>query len=86
MKASQFAGTITIAEAARLSGVHPNSLRYWINRGDVETVPTPLGKLVVRESLNEYLRTREEPREQPTVKRRGKNLTAAEMARLFNER
>jgi transposase-like protein len=50
--------TTTIAEGARQAGVSPNAVRKWIRAGHIEAVPTPLGKLVVRESLNEYLRDR----------------------------
>jgi len=50
--------TLTIAEAARQAAMHPNSLRYWIERGHVEAVTTPLGRVIVRESLEEFLRNR----------------------------
>ena len=54
--------TISIAEAARRAGMHPNTLRYWIQRRCLETVGTPLGRVVVRESLDEFLRDREQKR------------------------
>ena len=50
--------TVTIAEAARRMRITPNGLRYWIERGRIETVPTPLGRLVVEESLSAFLRER----------------------------
>jgi len=52
--------TITIAEAARQAGFSANAMRYWIRRGQVDAINTPLGRLIVRESLEEFLRDRAE--------------------------
>ena len=51
--------TITIAEAGRRAGVVPNTVRQWIAAGKVKSVPTPLGRLVVTGSLEEYVRIRQ---------------------------
>ena len=55
---TQMMETITISEAARLGCMTPNGLRYWIERGAIETVRTPLGRVVVRESFEGFLRNR----------------------------
>ena len=48
----------TIAEAARRGGVHVNTVRKWIDRGHLQVVATPLGRVIVRESLEDFLRDR----------------------------
>ena len=58
MMLAELTHTVTIAEAGRRAGVHVNSIRNWIERGHVEVVATPLGRVVVRESLEEFLRNR----------------------------
>jgi len=55
--------TITIAEAARKTGITSNGLRHWIFKGDIETIETPLGKLVVAKSFDEFLEEREAKKE-----------------------
>lgn len=65
---AQLANTITIAEAARRLSLSPTTMRYWIRRGQVETISTPLGKLVVTESLEEFRRNRSE-RQEETLER-----------------
>jgi len=55
---AELADTMTISEAARYSAMTPNGLRYWIERGEVETIRTPLGRVVVRESFESFLRNR----------------------------
>ncbi len=50
--------TITISEAARRAGFSANALRYWIDRGHVEVVATPLGRVVVQKSLEAFLQHR----------------------------
>ena len=54
--------TVTIAEGARRAGMTANGLRYWISRGAVSTVPTPLGRVVVKDSLDRFLESRKEKR------------------------
>lgn len=48
----------TIAEAARRGGVHVNTVRKWIDRGHLQVVATPLGRVIIRESLEQLLRDR----------------------------
>ncbi len=55
----QFADTVTIADGARQARLSPHTLRYHIKRGQIETMMTPLGRLVIRESLETFLRSRE---------------------------
>jgi len=52
------ASTMTIAEAARRADMHPNSLRYWIERGVLKTHATPLGRLVDRQSFEDFVSAR----------------------------
>ncbi len=62
--------TISIAQAARQADdVHPNTVRDWIRRGYVDSVLTPLGKVVVRESLEEFLRARSQDGDSKTLSR-----------------
>jgi len=55
---AELSHTITIAEGARQAGFSANAMRYWIARGHVQVVATPLGRVIVRESLEEFLRSR----------------------------
>jgi len=50
--------TISIARAAREAGVHVNTVRRWIDGGHVAVVPTVYGRMVLMESLEEFLRNR----------------------------
>ncbi len=50
---------ITIARAAREAGMTTNGMRYHLERGRVETQQTPLGRVVVRKSLEQFLEGRE---------------------------
>jgi hypothetical protein len=50
--------TISIASAARHAAIHPNAVRDWLRRGLVEGVRTPLGTVVVANSLEAYLQRR----------------------------
>jgi len=50
--------TITIAEGARRVDISANGLRHWIRKGELDVVPTPLGNLVVKRSLEEFLKQR----------------------------
>lgn len=56
--AVELTDTITIAEAARRCGVHPNSVRDWAAQGRIETISTPLGKLVISTSLEAFRQRR----------------------------
>ncbi len=51
-------GLISITDAARQVGVHPNTLRNWANRGLVEAVRLPSGHR--RFTIAEIHRIREE--------------------------
>lgn len=55
---AELSGTTTIAESARRAHLSPQTLRYHIKRGQIETVMTPLGRLVIRKSLEEFLQNR----------------------------
>ncbi len=55
---AELAQTTTIAEGARMAGLAPQTLRYHIRRGQIETVMTPLGRLILRNSLEKFLRSR----------------------------
>lgn len=61
---AQLADTITIAESARAAQLAPQTLRYHIRRGQIETVMTPLGRLVIRQSLENFLRNRAQQAEE----------------------
>ncbi len=63
---AKMAHCLTIAEAARRAEMHPNNLRYWMRRGAVETVQTPLGRVVVRDSLEEFVKLRADQRHATT--------------------
>lgn len=56
---TQEPAVVTIAESARRLGITPNGLRYWIRRGHIETVATPLGRVVLAESLRAFIASRE---------------------------
>ncbi len=58
MIATQEQSVMTIAEAAQLAHMTRNGLRYWVDRGHIRVVFTPYGRLVVRESFEEFLRQR----------------------------
>lgn len=49
---------MTIAEAARQSGVHPNTIRYWIEAGKIGAMETGLGKVVSTESFMQWAEDR----------------------------
>jgi len=55
--------TITIAEAARKTGLTSNGLRHWIFKGEIEIVQTPLGRLVVAKSFDAFLEKRQAKKE-----------------------
>jgi len=55
---AELAQTTTIAEGARMAGLTPQTMRYHIRRGQIETVMTPLGRLVMRKSLAKFLERR----------------------------
>ena len=50
--------TLTIAEAARRASLHPNTLRYWILKGEIRAEVTPLGRVVRADSFEAFLRSR----------------------------
>ncbi len=54
----ELTSTISISDAARRAGMTPNGLRYWLEREQVETIKTPLGRVIVQESLEAFLRNR----------------------------
>jgi predicted site-specific integrase-resolvase len=56
----ELSDTLRIVDAAKEAGYTPNGLRYWIGNGTIATVRTPLGRLVIRESLQEFLESRAE--------------------------
>ncbi len=56
----ELSDTLRIVDAAKEAGYTPNGLRYWIGNGTIATVRTPLGRLVLRESLQEFLESRAE--------------------------
>ncbi len=58
------AATTTIDEAVRRLDMSPNGLRYWIRRGRIRTVVTPLGRVVLEESLREFTALRGKAKEQ----------------------
>ncbi len=62
------ADVVTIAAAARATGAHTNTIRSWIARGDLQAVQTPLGRVVLKESLDAFLAIRAE-RQSETVER-----------------
>jgi len=63
---TQMADTVTIAESGRRAGMHPNNIRYWVLKGRLEAIPTPLGKVITRASLERFLEDRER-RQKETV-------------------
>ena len=50
--------TLTIAEAARRAAMHPNTLRYWIAKGEISAEATPLGRVVRADSFEAFLSRR----------------------------
>jgi len=50
--------TLTIAEAARRASMHPNTLRYWIDKGMIEVDVTVLGRVVRADSFDRFLASR----------------------------
>jgi len=57
---AEFTRTMSIADAARRADMTPNGLRWHIDRGQVETIRTPLGRVIVRESFEAFLSRRAE--------------------------
>lgn len=64
MRRTDLQRTITIAEAARKVGITPNGLRHWIAKGEIDTITTPLGRIVVEVALDEFLQRRREKKEE----------------------
>lgn len=49
---------LTIAQAARESCVHVNTVRRWIDAGRLDVLQTPYGRIIDRSSFEEFLRDR----------------------------
>lgn len=56
--------TTTIVDAAKQLQIHPNSVRYFLDRGRLDAVVTPLGRVVVQESIDRLRVEREERQRQ----------------------
>jgi len=54
---------VSISEASRRAHISPNGIRYWIRRGQIETLKTPLGRVVAVDSLDLFLKGREVKKE-----------------------
>ena len=49
---------LSIAQAARESGVHVNTVRRWIDTGRLDAIQTFYGRAIPRESFEELMRQR----------------------------
>ena len=57
---AELTSMMSIADAARRADMTPNGLRWHIERGQIETIRTPLGRVIVRDSFEAFLRSRAE--------------------------
>ena len=51
--------TMSVSQAARLAGVTPAAVRQWLRQGRLSAGETPLGRLIPRRELEQFIAARE---------------------------